>query len=190
MTVSTDSSAGLPSWAVVSDWRKAHIERVVALVTDWGSARKTPASELARWCRAAWLHDALRDAPPEELARWTESGGSPDLQHGPAAASRAKALGETDRGVLDAVRYHSVGLAEWDSVGRVLYCADFLEPGRRFEAERRAGLAARFPSEPDQVLFEVARWRLEHLIASGWTIPEPSYRFWNSLATARSAGSR
>lgn len=190
MTTSTDHLPSLPSWAVVGPRRKAHIERVVALVDRWGAAMATPAAERTRWLKAAWLHDALRDAPQAELARWAESSGSPGLQHGPAAASRAKALGETDRGVLDAVRYHSVGLAEWEMVGRVLYCADFLEPGRSFEAEARAALAARFPREPDAVVFEVARGRVGHLIASGWTIPEPTHRFWNSLVSARSAGSR
>jgi hypothetical protein len=151
-----------------------------------------PEPELARWLKAAWLHDALRDATDDELAQWAPAtpGMPGGLRHGPAAAGRAKAEGEADRGVLDAVRYHSVGLAEWDMVGRVLYCADFLEPGRTFEAETRAALAARFPNEPAGVLLEVTRWRIGHLIRSGWTLPEPTYRFWNSQARAGVAGSR
>jgi 2-amino-4-hydroxy-6-hydroxymethyldihydropteridine diphosphokinase len=162
------------------------------LTLEWGQRMAVPEAELARWLKAVWLHDALRDASDEELVRWAPaSPGMPgSLRHGPAAASRAKAEGETDRGVLDAVRYHSVGSAEWDMVGRVLYCADFLEPGRTFEAEKRAALAARFPSDPVAVLLEVARWRIGHLIQSGWTLPEPSYRFWNSQVRAGAAGSR
>ena len=35
--------------------------------------------------------------------------GPAELRHGPASAARAKAEGEIDRGVLDAVRYHSRG---------------------------------------------------------------------------------
>ena len=74
-----------------------------------------PDNERHRWLRAVWLHDALRDASAEELERWASSVPGPaSLKHGPAAAARAKAEGELDRGVLDAVRYHSVGLAEWD----------------------------------------------------------------------------
>ena len=103
-----------------------------------------------------WLHDALRDAPPEELEKWAPtSPGPPAIRHGPASAARAKADGETDRGVLDAVRYHSMGLAEWDMVGRVLYCADFLEPGRNFDQSGRADLAARFPAIQPECC---ARW--------------------------------
>jgi HD superfamily phosphohydrolase YqeK len=86
--------------------------------------------------------------------------------------------------VLDAVRYHSVGLAEWDMVGRVLYCADFLEPGRTFDVERRAALAARFPSDPQGVLHDVAARRVMHIVRSGWPLPEPTIRLWNSLAAA------
>jgi HD superfamily phosphohydrolase YqeK len=147
-----------------------------------------PDSERHRWLRAIWLHDALRDAPATVLEEWASSSpGPPELRHGPASAARARAEGETDRGVLDAVRYHSFGLAEWDMVGRILYCADFLEPGRSFKREWRAELAARLPLEPGNVLREVARSRLLHIIESGWPLPEPTARFWNSLVATGAA---
>ena len=89
--------------------------------------------------------------------------------------------------MLDAVRYHSIGLAEWDMVGRILYCADYLEPGRKHEREWRAALAERFPSQPSAVLYEVARARVGHMISSGRLLPEPTVRFWNSLVAASPA---
>ncbi|MEP6571868.1 MAG: HD domain-containing protein [Gemmatimonadota bacterium] len=172
----------LPSWAVISPERIAHVERVAGLVADWAERMGVPDSERNRWLRAVWLHDALRDATPEELERLAPSSTGPGaLKHGPASAASAKAGGEIDRGVLDAVRYHTVGLAEWDMVGRVLYCADYLEPGRKFDREVRAALAERFPSDSGGVLREVARARVGRLIASGWPLPEPTVRFWNSL---------
>jgi HD superfamily phosphohydrolase YqeK len=122
------------------------------------------------------------------LEEWASSTPGPvELRHGPASAARAKAEGEVDRGVLDAIRYHSVGLAEWDMVGRVLYCADYLEPGRTFDADCRAELARRFPTDVGGVLREVAQSRLRHAVQSGWAIPEPTYRFWNSLVASRPA---
>jgi HD superfamily phosphohydrolase YqeK len=161
------------------------------MATSWAEAMGVPDSERHRWLKAVWLHDALRDAGDARLAELAPSTpGPPELRHGPAAAARAKAEGETDRGILDAVRYHSVGLAEWDMVGRVLYCADYLEPGRPFDQAERADLAVRFPGAAPAVLREVARRRLDHLIQSGWTLPEPTVRFWNSLVTPSSAGSR
>jgi 2-amino-4-hydroxy-6-hydroxymethyldihydropteridine diphosphokinase len=173
----------LPPWAVCTPDRLAHIERVAALMSEWADALGVPAPERHRWLKAAWLHDALRDAPAAELERWASSVPGPaEIKHGPASASRAKSDGETDRGVLDAVRYHSLGLAEWDMVGRALYCADFLEPGRSFDRDDRAALAERFPQDPGGVLHEVARRRLHHQIEAGWVLLEPTVRFWNSLA--------
>ncbi|HET6798180.1 MAG TPA: HD domain-containing protein [Gemmatimonadales bacterium] len=175
----------LPRWAVVSPARLDHIQRVAELAAGWAERMGVPDSERNRWLRAVWLHDALRDARAEELEQWAAStNGPPELRHGPASAARAKADGETDRGVLDAVRYHSLGLAEWDMVGRILYCADYLEPGRSFQAEQRADLAERLPEDPGGVLREVARARLTHIIETGWPVLEPTVRFWNSLATA------
>ena len=173
----------LPTWAAVTPERLQHIQRVAELIVSWAERLGIPDSERNRWLKAVWLHDALRDAPMEELIRLAPSAPGPaELRHGPASASRAKSEGETDRGLLDAVRYHSVGLAEWDMVGRALYCADFLEPGRGIDRAVRAELADRFPTDPQNVLFEVARIRMLHLIQSGWKIPEPTYRFWNALA--------
>jgi HD superfamily phosphohydrolase YqeK len=180
----------LPGWAVVSPDRLGHIERVAALVAEWAEQLGVPDSERNRWLRAVWLHDALRDAEPAELERWASSTPGPvELRHGPASAARAKAEGETDRGGLDAVRYHSIGLAEWDMVGRMLYCADFLEPGRDFDHERRAELAARLPKDPGGVLREVAQARMLYLVRSGWPLPEPTVRFWNSLVRSPADGS-
>ena len=160
----------LPGWAQASPERRAHIGRVVALLNSWANALRVDANERDRWLRAGWLHDALRDAP---FADWSA--------HGPAAADRAAATGERDPGVLGAVRHHTVGSASWDDVGRMLYLADFLEPGRDFAAAERAELARRVPDERDTVLRDVARRRLEWVLRSGWPLPQQSVDFWNQL---------
>ncbi|HET9041486.1 MAG TPA: HD domain-containing protein [Gemmatimonadales bacterium] len=179
----------LPGWAIVTPARRQHIERVAELAGRWASEMGISETERRRWLQAVWLHDALRDAPAEELKRWAPDAPGPgDLRHGPASAARAKAEGESDRGVLDAVRYHSIGLAEWDMVGRILYCADFLEPGRKHARKWRADLAHRLPSETTQVVREVATARVGHLVTSGRPLLEPTVRFWNSLV-ADSSGS-
>lgn len=168
----------------MSSDRIGHVERVAQLTAAWAEELGVPDSERNRWLRAVWLHDAMRDAPADELERWAPSSTGPvELWHGPASAARAKGEGEIDRGVLDAVRYHSVGLAEWDMVGRILYCADYLEPGRPFDQAERAKLAQRLPQDLKGVLREVAQARMTWLVRSGWTLPEPTVRFWNSLMT-------
>jgi HD superfamily phosphohydrolase YqeK len=180
--MSEAAEPGLPAWAEVSPKRLAHIERVAGLAGRWAERMRVSAAERGRWLRAAWLHDAMRDAAPATLDRWApDTVGPCELRHGPASAARAEAEGETDRGILDAVRYHSIGYAGWDMVGRVLYCADYLEPGRAYKREWRAELAERLPDDPAAVLRTVATDRLVHLVGSGWPIPEPTVRFWNSV---------
>jgi HD superfamily phosphohydrolase YqeK len=182
-------AAGLPGWAEASPARRAHIARVAALAASWADRMRVSDPERARWMRAVWLHDALRDADDAVLARWAPDAPGPrSLRHGPASAARAEAEGERDRGILDAVRYHSVGFAGWDMVGRVLYCADYLEPGREFAREWRGELAAGFPDDPPGVVAAVAGERVAHLVRSRWPLIEPTVRFWNSLV--ESSGSR
>jgi HD superfamily phosphohydrolase YqeK len=176
------SDPRLPSWAEVTAERLAHVERVAALADDWAARMRVPAAQRRRWLRAVWLHDALRDAAAASLARWAPDAPGPlELRHGPASAACAEAEGERDRGVLDAVRHHSVGYAGWDMVGRVLYCADYLEPGRPFQRERRAGLAERFPDDPAGVVATVAADRITHVVQSGWPLLDLTVEFWNSL---------
>jgi HD superfamily phosphohydrolase YqeK len=171
-----------PVWAEVSAERRAHVERVAALLGTWAAASGVPSGERDRWLRAAYLHDALRDADRGLLARLApDAWGVPALRHGPAAARKAREEGETDGGVLDAVYYHSVGYVGWDRVGRMLYLADYLEPGRAFQQTERQSLAARVPGEADAVLAEVAAARLRWDIAKGRPLITESVEFWNAL---------
>ncbi len=169
---------GMPPWAIVSPRRREHVGRVAALVTEWTVAMRLPVDESRRWLRAVWLHDALRDAPEAEMRRWAPNVEGPvELRHGPAAAARAELEGELDDDVLSAVRWHSVGWNGWAQTGRTLYCADFLEPGRDFDRDERAALAARFPDDPADVLRDVVRRRFTYADAQGWSHPPECVAF-------------
>lgn len=177
------TTASLPPWAHVTPERAQHIERVADLLRGWAADMNTPARERERWFRAAYFHDALKDAPPqllESVARnpW----GIAALRHGPAAAEMATRHGETDPGVLDAVRYHSVGYAGWDQVGRMLYLADFLEPGRGGAPKVREQLIASVPRDPRAALRRVARQRLTLMLARFHVLLPETVSFWNALA--------
>lgn len=177
-----ERTLALPTWARVTDERRAHIERVAQLVDEWATARHVPDPERRRWLRAVALHDALKDAPDQLLRELAPNAWNhPDLRHGPAAAVMAARDGETDRGVLDAVHYHSVGYAGWDDVGRMLYLADFLEPRRDRPARDRDRLVAQVPRNPAGVLREVARQRLELTLAADHPLLPETVAFWNSL---------
>ncbi len=180
--------AALPEWAVVSERRVSHIGRVVAQLERWAAALDVAPAERERWRRAALLHDALRDASEAVLRRYEIREGWPaKTWHGPAAAAAAAQDGERDCGVLEAVRYHSLGFAGWDDAGRMLYLADYLEPGREYARERLDALAARVPGDRDGVLREVAAMRIGWRIEQHGRIARETWDFWNGLVAAPSS---
>jgi 2-amino-4-hydroxy-6-hydroxymethyldihydropteridine diphosphokinase len=160
----------LPSWAQVSKGRAKHIARVTALLAEWADAMELDAAEKQCWVDAGRYHDALRDAPVDELRALAGSAlAEAELLHGPAVAARLERDGETRRNLLDAIRYHSIGWKRWDRVGKALYMADYLEPGRTFEAERRERLRALVPVEFEEAFREVVRGRMAYARANGFT---------------------
>jgi 2-amino-4-hydroxy-6-hydroxymethyldihydropteridine diphosphokinase len=177
-------SAGpvLPTWAIVSEKRRAHIGRVTALLDTWSAQLRLADEECAAWHDAGRWHDALRDADEPTLRQLTGDGERPyGLLHGPAAADRLAAEGETRREVLEAIRWHTVGFAGWGRTGRALYMADFLEPGRTFMQADRAFLADRVPDAFDAVFRQVVRLRLEWTIREGKGLAHETVTLWNAV---------
>jgi HD superfamily phosphohydrolase YqeK len=143
---------------------------VTALLAEWADAMALAPEERQSWIDAGRYHDALRDAPVETLRALAGLGlEEVELLHGPAAAARLERDGETRRGLLDAIRYHSIGSKHWDRVGKALYMADYLEPGRTFDLERRALLAQRVPRDFDAAFREVVRARMAYARENGFT---------------------
>jgi HD superfamily phosphohydrolase YqeK len=172
----------LPMWAVVTDRRRAHIERVAALLAAWASEMRVDEGEASAWHDAARWHDALRDAPEAQLrALVTDERYAGPMLHGPAAAARLEADGERRRSVLAAVRFHTVGCAQWDRTGRALYMADFLEPGREWGLADRAFLTAHAPHDFDGVFRQVVRQRLEWALREGNILYAETVELWNSV---------
>ncbi|MCC6243130.1 MAG: hypothetical protein IT353_09830 [Gemmatimonadaceae bacterium] len=173
---------GLPSWSVISPKRRDHIVRVVALLDRWSSRMALDDAEQQAWRDAGLWHDALRDADETTLRQLTNDFERPyGLLHGPAAAMRREAEGEERREVLDAIRYHTIGFAGWSAVGRALYMADFLEPGRTFMQVDRAFLADRVPEAFDAVFRQVVRLRLEWAIREGKGLAAETVAMWNAV---------
>jgi HD superfamily phosphohydrolase YqeK len=181
-----DTTVGvdLPAWAQVSGGRARHIARVTALLAEWAEALALPEEERLAWTDAGRYHDALRDAPVDELR--TLSGSTleeVELLHGPAAAAKLEIEGESRRSLLDAIRYHSIGWKEWDRVGKALYMADYLEPGRTFEMERRAGLRELVTRDFEAAFREVVRGRMAFARANGFTEYPESVALLESVGT-------
>lgn len=178
----------LPSWAQVTEKRRAHIARVTALLDRWAGAVAGDADEVRTMHDAGVLHDALRDAPDHELRTLAAIDGADDvahapvdLLHGPAAAAMLTRAGETRTDLIDAVRWHTLGSSGWGRVGRALYLADFLEPGRKFAVADRAFLAAQVPHDFDGTFRQVVRMRLEWSLGEGKQLYAATVELWNSV---------
>ncbi len=175
----------LPDWARAGESRRAHIARVAELMDRWAHALDLSDPECLRWRAAAWLHDVVRDAPADELRplAGADFDGLPGkLLHGPAAAELLRRAGVDDEPLLIAVAYHTLGDASFDRLGRALYAADFLEPGRSFRPSWRAVLRARMPEAIDDVVRTIVRARIDHLLESGNPIHPRTVGFWNTLS--------
>ena len=178
-----DLAFELPAWAQVSEKRRAHIARVTGLLARWAGEMRIPAKERVAWIDAGRYHDALKDAPDNELRNLAgDVAFELEMLHGPAAAARMLADGETRQGVLDAVRYHTVGYLEWDRTGHALYMADFLDPGRKFSRSDRAFLADQVPHDFDGVFRQVVRSRLEWSLHEGHSLFPETVSLWNSVS--------
>ncbi|MBA3341254.1 MAG: hypothetical protein H0T48_05410 [Gemmatimonadaceae bacterium] len=175
-------SNGLPDWSRVGAKRLAHIERVTSLLRAWAAAMRLDPAEAKAWTDAGAWHDCLRDAPEGELRRLTGDQSTPaELLHGPAAAARLASEGENRAGLLDAIRFHTVGSPSWDRTGKALYMADYLEPGRKFSREDRNFLAAQVPNSFEAAFRQVVRFRLDWSVREGNHIFPETVALWNSL---------
>jgi HD superfamily phosphohydrolase YqeK len=180
-----DAAEGrLPEWAVAGPGRRAHMQRVAGLLGSWAGELGLDEGEALRWRAAGWLHDALRDAPGEDLRPLVPPGERtlpPKLLHGPAAAARLREAGVSDEELLEAVARHTIGSAALGRLGRALYAADFLEPGRTFLEDWRGDLRARMPHELRSVVREIVRARIDNLLRQDQTVLEETLGFWNAL---------
>ncbi|MCL1818399.1 MAG: bis(5'-nucleosyl)-tetraphosphatase (symmetrical) YqeK [Spirochaetaceae bacterium] len=87
-------------------------------------------------------HDTAREMPPAELAAEAAKAGvaitdyerqRPVLLHGPVAALVLRRdFGIQNEDILEAVRCHSLGAPDMGLLAKILFVADYCEPGRAF----------------------------------------------------------
>lgn len=171
----------LPPWACVTERRLEHIARVTELLDDWAAELRLSSEEAQAWHDVGRYHDALRDASESELRRLADDppGYMLEMLHGPAAAARLEQDGEDRIDVLEAIRFHTVGSATWGRLGKALYMADYLEPGRKFSRADRAYLAAQVPHDFDATFRQVLRNRLEWSLREGMRLFPEAIALWN-----------
>jgi len=175
----------LPAWARARPARLKHMARVAALLKKWAVARGETDQEITRWIAAGYLHDALRDEDHDTLRSLADPAFK-DLPgkvlHGPGAAARLRREGVADEEFLHALSYHTLGSPEFEALGRALFVADFLEPGRSLRDKWRRKLRARASKNLDAVVTEVLSARIQYLLEKGRPLRPETIAFWNRMS--------
>ena len=186
--VSAAAEGDLPDWAVAGVTRREHMTRVANLMEQWARALGLGSRDVATWRAAGQLHDVFRNASPEALLSLLPRSRRklpPAAHHGAAAAATLKNAGVADTELLHAVRWHTLGSKSFRRLGKALYAADFLEPGRRLRRRWRARLRQRAPDELDHVLVQILSARIGYLLQVGLPVHRRTVGFWNSLVDGR-----
>lgn len=91
---------------------------------------------------AGLIHDCAKGLPDQELIKAAVEGGIeidevsrryPELLHGPVGAILTKKVfGIYDEEIQHAIRYHTTGCENMSMLDKIIYIADYIEPGRNF----------------------------------------------------------
>lgn len=133
----------------ISDYTRTHLSRFryehsvrVAIFAEELAQHYGYSRRLQRLCYLAGIsHDACKEIPIASLLRIVQRDGqrvseeernNTELLHGRAAAVFLQTrYGIHKKSLLRAVRCHTSASAKFDTVGKILYIADKIEPGRK-----------------------------------------------------------
>ena len=161
--------------AQVTGERLAHTYRVVETARRLGRRHGADEGQVAV---AALMHDYAKPLAPADLLREAERLGltidpveraEPHLLHGPVAAGLLAERGlVTDPDVLQAIAAHTTGRAGMSLLEKILYVADYVEPGRRFPGVEV--IRAEAEQSLDRALLHALEDSLVYLVQQGWLI--------------------
>ncbi|KJS17326.1 MAG: hypothetical protein VR69_05755 [Peptococcaceae bacterium BRH_c4b] len=139
---------------------------------------------------AGLLHDCARDRSDEELLSLAGEYGinisfvesrCPLILHGPVGAALCRdRFGVDDKEVIRAVALHTTGSPEMSLLEKVVYIADKIEPGRRYDGVAVLREAAR--RGPDEGLVACLAHFMYYLINKGEIIHPDMVSAWNIMA--------
>lgn len=169
----------------MSEQRFKHVlgveETAVALAKKYGASPEKASI-------AALTHDYAKERPDEEFKMViVRDGFDPELLnynnaiwHGLVGASFVeRELGITDAEILHAIRVHTTGAAKMSLLDKIIYVADYIEPGRDFPGVQDAR-AITWADLDEAVAFET-KHTLAHLLAQEQQIyPKTieTYNYW------------
>ncbi|MFZ5827092.1 MAG: bis(5'-nucleosyl)-tetraphosphatase (symmetrical) YqeK [Bacillota bacterium] len=155
--------------------RLAHTYRVLEAARALGVRYGADADQVSV---AALMHDYAKAMKPAELLDHARQRNlivdpaeeaQPHLLHGPVAAALLREQGlVTDPAVLDAIRYHTTGRAEMSLLEKVIWLADYIEPGRSFPGVEQ--IRAEAEHDLDLALLHALDNSIVYVIQRGWPL--------------------
>jgi predicted HD superfamily hydrolase involved in NAD metabolism len=176
----------------ISGERLAHTYRVVETARELSRRFGAPEQQAAE---AALMHDYAKAMPAGVLLAEARRHGlivdpaeelQPYLLHGPVAAALLAEQGLiTDPAVLDAIRWHTTGRAGMSLLEKVIWLADYIEPGRRFPGVDAIREMAR--DDLDRALLMALDGTITYVVQQGWLLHLYTVHARNWLLAQRSA---
>ena len=132
--------------------------------------------DCAKWMRTSEQYEA---AANHEIQLDEIECHNPSLVHAPVGAMLAVTHFDVDNPeILNAIRIHTTGSGEMTLIDKILYVADFAEP-KRNHAEAQAVRELAY-QDLNKAVFEVSRYKIEHLLAKGVLIHPHTIDAYNS----------
>ncbi len=173
----------------MTTWRFKHAQGVrgtaAELSRQYGSDREK--AEIA-----ALLHDIARDLPLEEMKRILKSvnapfnctgqaSAAPSLLHARVGAVIArKQFGIEDDDILRSIELHTTGGKSMTLLAKIVFVADFIEPGRTFRGVQTARKTAF--KDIDNTIYYIMRFLIRHLVIKKRYICENTILAYNEYA--------
>lgn len=141
---------------------------------------------------AAIFHDYAKFRSKEEMREIISSRELPkdlldynsELWHAPAGAYLVeKEAGITDREVLNAIRFHTTGRPGMNPLEKVIYLADYIEPGRHFPGVEDVRELAK--SDLDKALIQAVQNTIIFLIKKCQPVYPDTFHTYNNLVTTK-----
>ncbi|MBU8581576.1 MULTISPECIES: bis(5'-nucleosyl)-tetraphosphatase (symmetrical) YqeK [Bacillus] len=141
---------------------------------------------------AAIFHDYAKFRPKEEMKQIILNGCGPlevldfhhELWHAPAGAALVKTeVGITDEDILSAIRFHTSGRPNMTLLEKVIYVADYIEPGRRFPGVEEVRTLAE--EDLDLALIQALKNTMTFLISKNQAVYPETVATYNALVNDR-----
>ncbi|MBS4191372.1 bis(5'-nucleosyl)-tetraphosphatase (symmetrical) YqeK [Bacillus sp. FJAT-49705] len=157
------------------------METAIILANQYGAKEKK--AELA-----AIFHDYAKFRPKEEMKNIILEQGMPsellqfnsELWHAPVGAFLVqKEAGLDDEEILDAIRYHTSGRVNMTLLDKVIYLADYIEPGRHFPGVEEVRDLAKV--NLNQALIKAMQNTIQFLMKKGQPVFPATFYTYNNL---------